>query len=77
MLLYNIKHFWINRRTAGKVNPEVFFIAHPFQHQEGRDGKWGRGRQMGTLVQMQLMYALSVKENHLNWMLHTDSPTKS
>ena len=33
--LYSIKHFWINRRTAGKVNPKVFFIAHPFQHQEG------------------------------------------
>src|SRR4030042_7003241 len=31
MPLYSIKHFWINRRTAGKVNPEVFFIAHPFQ----------------------------------------------
>jgi hypothetical protein len=31
MALYSIKHFWINRRTAGKVNPEVFFIAHPFQ----------------------------------------------
>jgi len=30
MPLYNIKHFWINRRTAGKVNPEVFFIAQPF-----------------------------------------------
>src|SRR4030042_3861751 len=35
MPLYSIKHFWINRRTAGKVNPEVFFIAHLFQHQEG------------------------------------------
>ena len=35
MPVYNIKHFWINRRTAGKVNPEVFFIAHPFQRQEG------------------------------------------
>jgi len=23
--LYNIKHFWINRRTAGKVNPGGFF----------------------------------------------------
>ena len=34
MPLYNIKHFWINRRTAGKVNPEVFFIAHLFQHQK-------------------------------------------
>jgi len=34
MPLYNIKHRWINRRTAGKVNPEVFFIAHPFQNQE-------------------------------------------
>ena len=33
--VYSIKHFWINRRTAGKVNPEVFFIAHPFQHQKG------------------------------------------
>src|SRR5450756_742648 len=35
MPLYSIKHFWINRRTAGKVNPEVFFIVHPFEHQEG------------------------------------------
>ena len=35
MPLYNIKHCWINRRTAGKGNPEVFFIAHPFQNQKG------------------------------------------
>src|SRR5512137_2174142 len=32
--MYSIKHFWINRRTAGKVNPEVFFIAHSLQHQK-------------------------------------------
>jgi hypothetical protein len=35
MPLYTIKHFGINRRTPGKVNPEVFFIAHSFQYQEG------------------------------------------
>jgi hypothetical protein len=34
MPMYNIKHRWINRRTAGKVNPEVFFLAYPFQHQK-------------------------------------------
>src|SRR4030065_1908915 len=32
--LYSIKPLWIKRRTAGKVNPEVFFIAHPFKHQK-------------------------------------------
>ena len=31
MSVYNIRHFWINRRTAGNVNPEVFVIAHLFQ----------------------------------------------
>src|SRR4030043_1757550 len=46
MPLYNINHFWINRRTAGKVNPEVFFIAHPFQHQEGI----GQGNQGDMMI---------------------------
>src|SRR4030043_377259 len=46
MPLYSINHFWINRRTAGKVNPEVFFIAHPFQHQEGI----GQGNQGDMMI---------------------------
>src|SRR4030043_720075 len=46
MPLYNINHFWINRRTAGKLNPEVFFIAHPFQHQEGL----GQGNQGDMMI---------------------------
>src|SRR4030042_490027 len=46
MPLYSIKHFWINRRTAGKVNPAVFFIAHPFQQQEGI----GQGNQGDMMI---------------------------
>ena len=49
MPLYSIKHFWINRRTAGKVNPEVFFIAHPFQHQEGIGQRHQRDMMMPPL----------------------------
>jgi len=33
--LYNSNYRWVHRRTAGKVNPEVFFIAHLFQRQKG------------------------------------------
>ena len=33
--LYNINPRWIHRRTAGNVNPEVFFSAHLFQRQKG------------------------------------------
>jgi hypothetical protein len=40
-----IKHPWINRRTAGKVNPEFFFSAHPLKYQKGI----GKGDQ-GNLV---------------------------
>ena len=45
MSAYNIKHFWIHRRIFGNVNPEVFFIAHSFQHQKGI----GQGNQ-GNIV---------------------------
>ena len=47
--MYSIKHFWINRRTAGKVNPEVFFGAHPFQHQEGIGQRYQRDVMMPPL----------------------------
>ena len=47
--LYSIKHFWINRRTAGKVNPEVFFGAHSFQHQEGIGQRYQRDVMMPPL----------------------------
>jgi len=46
MPLYSIKHFWINRRTAGNVNPEVFFKAHSFQHQKGI----GQGHQRDMMI---------------------------
>src|SRR4030043_817504 len=49
MPMYSIKHFWINRRTAGKVNPEVFFIADPFQHQEGIGQRYQRDMMMPPL----------------------------
>ena len=35
MPVYSIRQFWIHRRTAGNVNPEVFFSAHSFEHQKG------------------------------------------
>ena len=47
--MYSIKHFWINRRTAGKVNPEVFFIAHPFQHQKSIGQRHQRDMMMPPL----------------------------
>ena len=53
MPIYNIKHFWIHRRTAGNVNPEVFFIGHPDDHasKTGRERPlwaWG-GNGVGQL----------------------------
>ena len=47
--LYSNKHFWINRRTAGKVNPEVFFGTHSFQHQEGIGQRYQRDVMMPPL----------------------------
>ena len=44
--LYSIKHFWINRRTAGNVNPEVFFIADSLKHQKGI----GQGHQRDMMI---------------------------
>jgi hypothetical protein len=32
--LYNNRSFWIHRRTACKVNPEIFFIGQPFEQQK-------------------------------------------
>ena len=34
MPVYISKNFWIHRRTAGNVNPEVFFIPESFQHEK-------------------------------------------
>ena len=35
--VYRNRNFWIQRRTTCNVNPEVFFIAHPHQHQKRID----------------------------------------